>query len=240
MSLLKCLACASFMLTAQTLAATADMTVSQSNAPRAALGASLSDLLVTERVALGSVDASRFSALASAGDQASGRATKVAPTRFAKPSETDAFTLAALLSMPAPKGSEQLDCLARAIYFEARGESLKGQAAVAEVILNRVDSPEYPHTVCAVVTQGARDGLEGCQFSYVCDGQSDAISDRQAYDVARRIAAAMLAGAKRTITDGATHFHNASVRPSWSKRFAHTASIGGHAFYREPIRTALN
>ena len=143
---------------------------------------------------------------------------------------TDGITEDWLMSRPAPEGDEQWQCLTEALYFEARGESLEGQVAVAEVILNRVDSPLYPRTVCGVVKQR---GGGGCQFSYVCDGKTR-MREKAAADLAGRIARAMLDGAPRVLTDGATHFHTRGVRPSWSKRFSKTAAIGAHLFYRQP------
>jgi spore germination cell wall hydrolase CwlJ-like protein len=144
---------------------------------------------------------------------------------------TDGITEVWLLSRPEPTGDAQWQCLTEALYFEARGESLEGQIAVAEVILNRVDNPLYPRSVCGVVKQR---GGGGCQFSYVCDGRADRMRDKTAADLAGRIARAMLDGAPRVLTDGATHFHTRAVRPSWSKRFAKTAAIGAHLFYRQP------
>lgn len=144
---------------------------------------------------------------------------------------TDGITEDWLLSRPEPTGDAQWQCLTEALYFEARGESLEGQIAVAEVILNRVDNPLYPRSVCGVVKQR---GGGGCQFSYVCDGRADRMRDKTAADLAGRIARAMLDGAPRVLTDGATHFHTRAVRPSWSKRFAKTAAIGAHLFYRQP------
>jgi spore germination cell wall hydrolase CwlJ-like protein len=129
------------------------------------------------------------------------------------------------------QGGAEWQCLAKAIYHEARGEGLPGQFAVAEVILNRVDSPLYPRSVCGVVGQA---GNGGCQFSFMCDGRSDAIADRAAWDVSARIAAVMLAGAPRTLTEGATHFHTTAVRPGWARVFPRTALIGAHLFYRQP------
>lgn len=135
-----------------------------------------------------------------------------------------------LMAQPRPTGNAEWQCLTEAIYFEARGESLEGQVAVAEVILNRVDSPLYPRTVCGVVRQR---GSGGCQFSYICDGRADRMREKGAADLAGRIARAMLDGAPRMLTEGATHFHTRSVRPSWSKRYAHTTTIGAHLFYRK-------
>lgn len=141
------------------------------------------------------------------------------------------YSLEWLAAQDAPQGGAQWECLAKAVYHEARGEVLEGQFAVAEVILNRVDSPLYPSSVCGVVSQG---GGGGCQFSFICDGRSDAIADRAAWEIAARIAAVMLAGAPRTLTDGATHFHTTAVRPGWSQVFPRTAFIGAHLFYRQP------
>lgn len=143
---------------------------------------------------------------------------------------TEGITEEWLTARPKPTGDEQWQCLTEALYFEARGESLEGQIAVAEVILNRVDSPLYPRTVCGVVKQR---GGGGCQFSYVCHGKTK-MREKQAADLAGRIARAMLDGAPRILTDGATHFHTRGVKPGWSKRFARTASIGQHLFYRQP------
>ncbi|WP_136645938.1 cell wall hydrolase [Tabrizicola sp. YIM 78059] len=144
--------------------------------------------------------------------------------------QTDGLTEAWLMAQPAPEGDAEWQCLTEAIYFEARGESLEGQIAVAEVILNRVDSPLYPRTVCGVVKQR---GGGGCQFSYACNGKVR-MREKGAADLAGRIARAMLDGAPRLLTDGATHFHARAVRPNWSKRFARTATIGAHTFYRHP------
>lgn len=143
---------------------------------------------------------------------------------------TDGITEDWLMTRADPTGDAQWECLTQAIYFEARGESLEGQIAVAEVILNRADSPLYPRTVCGVVKQR---GGGGCQFSYVCRGTTK-MREKTARDLAGRIARAMLDGAPRVLTDGATHFHTRGVKPSWSKRFAKTAAIGSHLFYRQP------
>jgi hypothetical protein len=143
----------------------------------------------------------------------------------------DGLNDAWLMAQPTPEGDAEWQCLTEALYFESRGETLDGQIAVAEVILNRVDSPLYPRTICGVVKQR---GGGGCQFSYVCDGHTDRMREKTAADLAGRIARAMLDGAPRVLTDGATHFHTRNVRPGWSKRFSHTASIGAHLFYRQP------
>jgi spore germination cell wall hydrolase CwlJ-like protein len=141
------------------------------------------------------------------------------------------YDAAWLAGLPVASGDKQWECLAQALYFEARGETVKGQFAVAEVILNRAASPLYPKSVCGVVHQGGRGS---CQFSFTCDRNSDAIRDKAAYRQAGRIARLMLDGAARSLTGGATHFHAQNARPGWSRKFARTASIGAHVFYRQP------
>lgn len=133
----------------------------------------------------------------------------------------------------------QFQCLQEAIYHEARGEVIAGQFAVAEVILNRVDLPAYPDSVCGVVHQNAHLS-NGCQFSYACNGRSRSMPEDHARALSARIAQVMLSGAPRELTDGATHFHANTVRPVWSRRFAQTAEIGMHLFYREPVRLSSN
>ena len=90
----------------------------------------------------------------------------------------------AIDALPLETGGPQWQCLAEAIYFESRGEPLAGQIAVAEVVLNRVDDRRYPKTVCGVTKQGVGGG-RGCQFSYACDGRSDAMKSQVARARAR-------------------------------------------------------
>lgn len=217
-------------------AAFADVTVSQSNDPAAALGGQMASLLGMEKSALGKVAPERLAALADsvAGGKATAKQVAPKPKKAveAEPSEPKLmrYDNAFLAGMPAASGDAQWQCLAQAVYHEARGESVRGQFAVAEVILNRVDSPAYPRSVCSVVHQG---GGGGCQFSYTCDGKPDATADRGAWLQAGKIARLMLDGAPRALTQGATHFHTVGVRPSWANRFARTAAIGAHLFYRQ-------
>ncbi|WP_374633352.1 cell wall hydrolase [Paracoccus sp. (in: a-proteobacteria)] len=123
-----------------------------------------------------------------------------------------------------------LQCLAEALYFEARGEGSQGQRAVAEVILNRVDHPRFPKTVCGVVNQRG-------QFTYNKNGR---IREKGTYARVHKIAQAALSGAPRTLTNGATYFHTRAVKPSWSRRFERTTRIGAHIFYRSDRRLAVN
>ncbi len=130
------------------------------------------------------------------------------------------------------KGAErELHCLTEAIYYEARGESIEGQIAVAEVIINRVDSKRYPDSVCGVVSQG-EERLNSCQFSYKCDGEPERMSDKNARHRARDVAILILKGERRSLTDRATHYHATYVNPYWSKKLKKTAQHGTHVFYR--------
>lgn len=129
--------------------------------------------------------------------------------------------------------SDEEACLATAIYHEARGETLKGQFAVAEVILNRADARAFPGSICGVVFQGVRAGrYGGCQFSFACDGKPDALRNGGAADLARRIAQVMARGGHRGLTHGAQYFHTTAVNPSWASHFTRTTQIGAHLFYR--------
>lgn len=147
------------------------------------------------------------------------------------------FTVEVLDSMPAANGDRHWQCLTEALYFEARSETLEGQFAVGEVILNRVDSPKFPNSVCGVVTQGAN-RLNACQFSYNCDGKAEYFSEARAYARSGKLAKMLIDGRARVLTGGATYYHSSSVNPSWSRNFIQTAQIGRHIFYN--AETAAN
>ncbi|MCA3716182.1 MAG: cell wall hydrolase [Phenylobacterium sp.] len=132
----------------------------------------------------------------------------------------------------ARSASRDLHCLTQAIYFEARGESPAGQAAVAQVVLNRVRKAGFPKSVCGVVFQGSARGT-GCQFSFTCDGSMNRTRERQAWSQARRIATRALAGAVMTAVGDATHFHTVHVSPDWSRDLREVAQVGLHIFYRK-------
>jgi len=127
--------------------------------------------------------------------------------------------------------ARDLDCLADAVYYEARGETPAGQAAVAQVVLNRVRHPAFPKSVCAVVFQGARDGA-GCQFSFACDGSMARAREPAAWRHAREVAAHALAGFVMPSVGNATHFHVVGLDPGWGPRLLRVAQIGLHVFYR--------
>ena len=149
-------------------------------------------------------------------------------------------SLPALIEQAEATGDDEWHCLAEALYHEARGESLTGQIAVAEVILNRRDSGRYPDTVCGVVQQGTGEKWM-CQFSYYCDGLSDEIRDEDSWDLMGRIARVMLDGAPSDLTDGAMFYHTNAVHPYWAEEFFQTAEIGAHLFYvEEQMQMASN
>jgi len=133
----------------------------------------------------------------------------------------------------------ELACMATAIYFEARGEPMVGQVAVAQVIMARVNDGRYPNTICEVVKQGYYYSWnpeipipDKCQFSFWCDGKPEKIKDKDAYFWATEVADAVMVGTLYDTTQGATHYHAYYVQPSWSKKFTQTVRINDHIFYR--------
>lgn len=151
--------------------------------------------------------------------------------------EEAVYSRSAIDALKPVKGGEQWACLTEALYFEARGETIRGMFGVAEVILNRVDDPRYPSSVCKVVNQGTGERFR-CQFTYTCDGRPENMADKRAYERVGKVARLMLDGMDRRLTDGATHYHTKSVKPKWSRVFPRTTTIGYHHFYREPSRIA--
>ncbi|WP_030539660.1 cell wall hydrolase [Sphingobium sp. DC-2] len=127
-----------------------------------------------------------------------------------------------------------LNCLTSAIYYEAGNEPEEGQRAVAQVVLNRVRSPLWPHSVCAVVYQGSERTDLRCQFTFSCDGSMTRGSDRQSWARARRIAQEALSGKVYAPVGLATFYHTLAVRPSWAPSLRPVAIIGAHIFYRMP------
>ena len=125
------------------------------------------------------------------------------------------------------------NCLARAVYFEARSESELGQLAVAKVILNRVKDPEYPNTICGVVYQGSG-RRNSCQFSFACDGLPDDVRSAEAWGHAKRVAKMSIAGDAHVAAIGtATNYHADYVKPKWAKSMKRLIKIGRHVFYED-------
>ena len=133
---------------------------------------------------------------------------------------------------PSVFSTQEQRCLSAGIYFEARGESVKGQAAVAQVILNRVRNPAYPKSICGVVYQNEK-WRHRCQFSFACDGIKDRVASREHYEMAEEVALAVTAG-KIWIPEvgSSTHYHATYVRPRWARTMEKMMKIGQHIFYR--------
>ena len=129
-----------------------------------------------------------------------------------------------------------LECMTDAVYYEARSESARGQAAVAQVVMNRVRHPAYPKSVCGVVFQGTR--ASSCQFSFACDGSMRQRREAGAWSQARRVAAQALAGAVVGNIGAATHYHTIAVSPAWAPQMLRVAQVGVHVFYRLSPRRA--
>lgn len=124
-----------------------------------------------------------------------------------------------------------LDCLTAAIYYEAASESALGQAAVAQVVINRVRHPAFPKTVCGVVFQG-QERTTGCQFSFTCDGAMARPPSASGWARARAVAASALNGRVVPEVGMATHYHTDWVAPFWAERLVKLRQIDTHIFYR--------
>ena len=235
MSVLKCWAGGAIAVLALSGALRAEVTVSQSNAGQG-IDAGIMQLLGEERSAMSDV-AARFDTLAPLPEVKTKAKFVKAKNKGGAPAAEIDYSRAWVASQPAAQGGEQFQCLADVLYFEARGESVAGQAAVAEVVLNRVESGKFPNSICGVVHQSNN---RGCQFSWTCDGKADRVRNPDAYAQVAKVAKALMEGAPRPLTDGATYFHTPSVRPAWAKKFTRTATVGSHIFYRPRVRTASN
>jgi spore germination cell wall hydrolase CwlJ-like protein len=125
------------------------------------------------------------------------------------------------------------NCLARAVYFEARSESALGQMAVAKVILNRVKAPNFPKSICGVVYQGSN-RRNSCQFSFACDGLPDDVRQPASWAQAKHIAQRAIKGdtAIEAQLGGALNYHADYVKPKWAKSMGRAIKIGRHIFYR--------
>ncbi|WP_370252351.1 cell wall hydrolase [Nioella sp.] len=198
--------------------AQADVVASTSTDPTHSLGSLFTSVMGQEHSAMRSVSPLRLSAL---GSPYTGQGLQGGEAPY---------TAAELDAMGRARGGRQWQCLTEALYFEARGESVAGQFAVAEVILNRVDHANYPDTICGVVNQGTGRRF-ACQFTYTCDGRPENVTDHAIHERLGRIARIMIDGGPRNLTGGATHYHANWVNPSWAREFPQTAEIGVHLFY---------
>lgn len=136
------------------------------------------------------------------------------------------------LALDEKSRSKSEKCLAEAVYFESRGEAVRGQMAVAQVVMNRVFSGKYPDTVCGVVYQNKYRHL-ACQFTFACDNNADVIREPEMWERAKKISKAMLDGQIWLPEVGkSTHYHAYWVRPSWVAEMKKLYRTGVHTFYR--------
>jgi spore germination cell wall hydrolase CwlJ-like protein len=177
------------------------------------------------------------------GDQSStSQASLAASTRDAIQSTAFEAAARSTTSGESAKPAEsELKCLAEAIYFEARGESVQGQLAVGRVVLNRVASGKYRDTICGVVYQGYG-SRNHCQFSFACDDQPDTIAEPAKWHEIERYAAWLFADEESlrashqplTAVAASTYYHADYVSPRWARRLVPTGHIGRHYFYCDP------
>lgn len=152
------------------------------------------------------------------------------------------YGLSPVTAAQAESTEKAVQCLAEAIYFEARGESSRGQMLVGQVILNRVESSRFPDSVCGVVYQNAA-RRNACQFSFACDGLPETITEQQAWRAAKAQSEELLGcdepcRDEKGWSDGlwsATHYHADYVQPGWAAKLQHTGKIGTHLFYVEGV-----
>ncbi len=208
--------------------AQADVVASTSTDPTFTLNATLASVMGTEHSALRALSPGRVRSL---GAPYSGNGSAAGEGQAANDGRAP-YSAEQLDAMPRARGNRHWQCLREALYFEARGESTEGQFAVAEVILNRVDSGAYPNTLCEVVNQGTG-RRNACQFSYTCDGIPEVVTEPSMQRRLGKIARIMMDGGPRNLTQGATHYHANWVNPHWASSFPQTAEIGVHLFYRQ-------
>ena len=142
-----------------------------------------------------------------------------------------AIVLATMVQANVETSPFEVRCLARNIYHEARGEDIDGQIAVAQVTLNRVDSPRYPNSICDVVYHDKGPRAWDCQFSWTCDGKPDQPTDMAAYGLATLIATEVIKGEPEDYVGGALHYvARTALDRRWVKRMHVHGRIGRHYF----------
>lgn len=160
----------------------------------------------------------------------------VEPERAREINDNLPFKLLGAAARPLVIGQSEVkliatDCLARAVYYEARSEPLSGQRAVAQVVLNRARHPAFPSTICGVVYQGS-ERTTGCQFTFTCDGSQAIKPAGPRWSLAIKIAQQALGGFVERDVGWATHYHADYVVPYWASDLDKIAAIGRHVFYR--------
>jgi hypothetical protein len=161
-------------------------------------------------------------------------------TKVFSPGPSTAQSVEAPVELAAARLAAESQCLAEAMYYEARGEGVDGQKAVAEVVLQRTRNRNYGNTVCSVVYEGIEPGRLDCQFSFACDGSRNRVREEAVWRETKLLAEKIMTGQMKLAnkTGRAVAYHSVDVTPFWSARMYRTAQIGNHVFYRFPPRTA--
>ena len=166
---------------------------------------------------------------------------KASPEGGQEPPAADEKIAGAEAQAVDPAGDKPLEdaltCLARTIYWEAKGEGREGMEAIANVVMNRLGHEGFPVTVCEVVTQGREQGT--CQFSWWCDGRPDDVEEEEPYALAKEVARLALNRDVPDRTDGALYFHRTGLNPSWAGEYTKTMEVGEHLFYRPKDGAAM-
>jgi hypothetical protein len=144
------------------------------------------------------------------------------------------FVTESPIALVKAENAAQAQCLAEVMYYEARGEGIEGQKAVAEVVLQRTYDRDYPATVCGVVYDGVQPDRRDCQFSFACDGTLLKPKDSPVWGRMRLLADKIVSGAVKLSgeTGHAIAYHNMGVAPAWAETMLKTAEIGNHIFYK--------
>jgi len=161
-------------------------------------------------------------------------------TKVFSPGPQAALSVEAPVEIAGARLAAESQCLAEAMYYEARGEGLDGQKAVAEVVLQRTRNHNYGNTVCSVVYEGIEPGRLDCQFSFACDGSRERPKEESIWQETKLLAEKIMTGQEKLAnkTGQAVAYHNLDVTPFWSASMFRTAQIGNHIFYRVAPRNA--
>jgi hypothetical protein len=161
-------------------------------------------------------------------------------TKVFAPGPQAALSVEAPVEIAGARLAAESQCLAEAMYYEARGEGVDGQKAVAEVVLQRTRNQNYGNTVCSVVYEGIEPGRLDCQFSFACDGSRDRPKEETIWQDTKLMAEKIMTGQMKLAgqTGQAVSYHSIDVTPFWSASMHKTAQIGNHIFYRFAPRNA--
>jgi spore germination cell wall hydrolase CwlJ-like protein len=149
-------------------------------------------------------------------------------------SSEEAASVEAPVELASARLASESQCLAEAMYHEARGEGVDGQKAVAEVVLQRTRNRNFGNTVCSVVFEGIVPGRLDCQFSFACDGSRNRPKEEAIWRRTKLLAEKIMVGEVKLAdrTQRAIFYHSVEVRPYWAPRMLRTVQIGNHVFYR--------